>query len=90
MFVRKYLRQDEEELDKHTKSINQKLQLEILNKTSRWRGMTNVYYNGYCGPWIEEYYFEYFLKTNPKTDRVYLPISWTNCHIYCNEQELYS
>ena len=67
--------------------INETIQREILNKTSRWRHLTNICYNGYCGPWIEEYYFEYFLKTNPKTERLYLPISWTNCHIYCTEQD---
>ena len=49
--------------------------------------MTPICYKGYCGPWIEEYYFDYFIKTNPDTDRIYLPISWTNCHIYCTKEE---
>ena len=80
------LKQDEF-LQRRNKTINETKQLEILNTTARWRGLTNICYNGYCGPWIEEYYFEYFINTKPRTERLYLPISWTNCHIYCTDAE---
>lgn len=65
----------------------EELQDEIINKTAYWRGLRDICYKGYCGPWIEEYYYEYFIKTKPTSDRLYLPISWTNCHIHCTKED---
>lgn len=36
------------------------------------------HYSKYGGPWIESYFYEYFMRNKPKLDRIYIPIFWTN------------
>lgn len=64
------------------------LQEKINAETRPFRGFQNICYAGYCGPWIEEYFMEYFFTVKTHVDRLYLPISWTNCHMKCSKDDL--
>lgn len=65
--------------------IQKKLQAEIISQTEKFRPNAKypVYPPYHKNEYLEEYFFEYFLKNHIKTDRLYLPIFWTN--LYCNE-----
>ena len=63
-------------------------QQQIIEETKPFRGFENICYAGYCGPWIEEFFMEYFLSKKVHIDRLYLPISWTNCHLKCSADNL--
>ena len=74
--------------EKHTCGAISNLQKVISEQTQKWRTFQNICYNGYCGPWIEEFYMTEFFKNSTKCrTRVFLPISWTNCHLYCSKEE---
>ena len=79
----------------HQKNIDSKLtqilQSQIIQDTEQFRNFEDICYAGYCGPWIEEYFMNYFFsKKDIVIDRLYLPISWTNCHLKCSADELNS
>lgn len=65
------------------------LQDQIVRETEQFRNFENICYAGYCGPWVEEYFMNYFFSKGVVFQRVYLPISWTNCHLKCTEDELH-
>lgn len=60
----------------------------IINETRDFRGLEVVCYKGYCGPWIEEYFMDYFFSNKIQLKRIYVPISWTNCHLTCSQTQL--
>lgn len=57
----------------------------ILKETAPWRGFPKMCNSGYCGPWVEEYFFEHFSVEHTLSDRVYLPIFWTSCNRHCTK-----
>jgi hypothetical protein len=70
--------------------LRHSLQLQIFNETKRWRELDTVCYSGYCGPWIEEFFYNHVSETVDswtRKNRIYLPISWTNCHINCSPEQ---
>lgn len=67
---------------------NALIQQRIANQTRDFRGFEDICYAGYCGPWIEEYFMDYFFKYKLTFERMYLPISWTNCHLKCSKDQL--
>lgn len=58
----------------------------VFEETQRWRDFEDVCYAGYCGPWIEEVFMTHFEDTTGgrESDRIFLPISWTNCNLKCS------
>lgn len=72
-------------------SLGDDLQGNIMAETSEWRNFTEICYAGYCGPWIEEYFFSSFNTMHAKErraiQRVYLPIYWTSCHLFCSSEQ---
>lgn len=55
-------------------------QEEIIQKTRKFRPTDKyIKYPPYhIGPYIEEYFFDYFIKNKIETNRIYIPIFWTN------------
>ena len=43
-------------------------------------------YRGYSGPWIEDAFFNYWVRTAPRTDLRYLPVFWTDIYFYIQTQ----
>lgn len=62
-------------------------QRQIIKETEQFRNFEDICYAGYCGPWIEEYFMDLFFKKDVTFQRLYLPISWTNCHQKCSNIE---
>lgn len=56
----------------------------IHSQTKKWRNFSPVCYAGYCGPWMEEKFYLHYVSKDLDTERIYLPIFWTSCHIYCD------
>ncbi len=55
-------------------------QYQIIKDTKKYRPKSNYpiyppYHDGY---YFEEYFFNYYIKNNIETDRLYIPIFWTN------------
>ena len=51
----------------------------ILELGKQFRPSTSVVYPPFKkGRYMEEYFYEYFIKNEIKSDRVYIPIFWTN------------
>jgi hypothetical protein len=40
------------------------------------------HYQGYTGPWIEDYFLAHWLKHAPDTDVAYLPVFWTDLFLH--------
>lgn len=55
-------------------------QEEIIEKSEKYRPKDNypTYPPYHVGPYIEEYFFNYFINNHIKTERIYIPIYWTN------------
>lgn len=64
------------------------LQKKIIEETKQFRDLEDICYAGYCGPWVEEYFMDFFFSKVMHVGRLYLPISWTNCHLKCSNDEL--
>jgi len=59
-----------------------KLQRKIIDDTEHLRPLPKypTYPPYHVGYYIEDYFFNYYLKNNVETDRIYLPIFWTSCY----------
>ena len=59
-----------------------KIQNKIIKDTKIFRPkpMYPTYPPYHEGLYIEDYFFDYFVKNNINTDRIYLPIFWTSCY----------
>ena len=57
-------------------------QKEIIKNTKKFRPepIYSTYPPYHVGDYIEDYFFNYFMKSKIKTDRIYLPISWTSVY----------
>lgn len=55
-------------------------QEEIIGGTKNFRPKDNytIYPPYHTGPYIEEYFFNYFISNKIITERIYIPIFWTN------------
>jgi len=66
-------------------------QKEIIKETSKFRPYSNYtsYPPYHKGQFIEEYFFNYYINNSIITDRIYLPIFWTNINnnSYYNKKE---
>ena len=60
--------------------MNKIYQREIIKQSSKFRPKSNYtsYPPYHSGPFIEEYFYNYYINNNIKTDRIYLSIFWTN------------
>lgn len=60
-------------------------QKELIKKTKKFRPAPKYkpYPPYHTGNYIEDYFFNFYIKNNIKTNRIYLPISWTS--VYINE-----
>ncbi len=60
--------------------MNTNYQNKIIKKTSNFRppAMYPVYPPYHEGHYIEEYFYNYFINNNIQTQRLYIPIFWTN------------
>ena len=65
-----------EELEKRT------YQRKIINSTGKYRPIPKypVYPPYHKDYYIEDFFFNYFVTNDVKTDRFYLPIFWTSCY----------
>ena len=70
------------------RNIQMAVQQQITKDSEFFRGFEDICYAGYCGPWIEEAFMEHFFSSKVTYDRLYLPISWTNCHLKCSKEQL--
>lgn len=61
----------------------------IFRRTRIWRYLENINYAGFCGPWFEEYFMQFYLENlkSVVSQRLFLTISWTNCHLRCNAKQ---
>ncbi|MDO8541016.1 MAG: exostosin family protein [Opitutaceae bacterium] len=46
------------------------------------------HYQGYRGPWIEDYFFRHWLRVHPHTEVVYLPVFWTDLYLHAQTHRL--
>jgi hypothetical protein len=53
-----------------------------IHPVSEWLHPPSHHYQGYSGPWIEDYFFEYCLRERPATELIYLPIFWTDFFLH--------
>jgi len=55
-------------------------QQDVIEKSEDYRPSANypAYPPYHTGPYIEEYFFNYFIKNSIETKRIYIPIFWTN------------
>lgn len=44
-------------------------------------------YQGYAGPWVEDYFLEYWLRNRPNPGPVYLPVLWSNFYQHAQLHE---
>ena len=60
------------------------LQLQILCQTAHFRPPCHGN-SGYYGPWIEQHFLHHWMRTSPTSDRIYLPIFWTDLQVLDRE-----
>jgi hypothetical protein len=58
------------------------IQNKIIKETKKFRVEPNYpcYPPYHEGDYIEKYFYNYFIKNKIKTNRIYIPIFWTNCY----------
>ena len=65
--------------------------LQILELGKQFRPSTSVLYPPFKnGRYMEEYFYDYIManKNNINSDRVYIPVFWTNIQIHPNFQSM--
>lgn len=72
----------------------EKYQTTVINNTENFRPKSEypVYPPYHVGPYIEEYFFNYYTSNNIETDRIYIPIFWTNINnnfYYSGSEKIY-
>jgi hypothetical protein len=53
-----------------------------IHPVPEWLQPPSHYYQGYKGPWIEDYFFEFWLREKRETELIYLPIFWTDYFLH--------
>ncbi len=58
-------------------------QEKLIERTQIYRHIPVHTYAGYPGPWLENVYFDHFIKKRPQSKLLYIPIFWTDlwCHL---------
>lgn len=74
--------------------FNKLYQQEIIVDTLLFRPKSEypTYPPYHIGPYIEEYFFNYYINNNIETERIYIPIFWTNINnntYYNNSERIY-